>query len=162
MAIVRSAGVLLFRRPSETTGIEVLLGHPGGPLFARRDDGAWSILKGLYKTDEEPRAAAYREFTEETGLPVPPGREITLGEARMPTGKRLTVFAVEGDLDPAAAHSNTFEMEWPPRSGRSGTFPEIDRVAWFDPDTARRKLARGQSEFVDRLISSPDVAGTAH
>ncbi len=132
----------------------MLLGHPGGPFFRKKDDGAWSIPKGLYEADEEPRVAAFREFAEETGAPVPAGRELALGEFRLPTGKWLTVFAVEGDLDPADARSNTFEMEWPPRSGRRGTFPEIDRVAWFTPAEAERKLARGQFEFVSRLLSS--------
>ncbi|HZZ51965.1 MAG TPA: NUDIX domain-containing protein [Pseudonocardia sp.] len=144
-----SAGVLLYRQRPE---LQVLLGHPGGPLWAKKDDGAWSIPKGEYEPDEEPRAAAYREFTEEIGSAPPDDPPRDLGELRLPSGKRLWVFAVSGDLDPAQAHSNTFEMVWPPRSGRIQSFPEIDRVDWFDLETARRKLARGQAEFLDRLL----------
>jgi predicted NUDIX family NTP pyrophosphohydrolase len=152
-----SAGVLLFR-DGPGTEPEVLLGHPGGPLWARRDDGAWSILKGEYDVEEDPRAAAYREFAEEVGSPVPPGPAYDLGQLRLPSGKRLTVYAVRGDLDPAQAHSNTFEMIWPPRSGRTQTFPEIDRVDWFTLEVATRKLAGGQAEFLTRLrtaLTSP-------
>jgi predicted NUDIX family NTP pyrophosphohydrolase len=145
-----SAGVLLFR-DGPGAGSEVLLGHPGGPLWARRDDGAWSIPKGEYTLDEDPRAAAYREFAEEIGSPVPPGPDYDLGQLRLPSGKRLTVYAVRGDLDPAQAHSNTFEMVWPPRSGRTQTFPEIDRVAWFPLTLAATKLAQGQADFLTRL-----------
>lgn len=154
MPVVRSAGVLLFRTGPTGSDVEVLLGHPGGPFFRKKDDGAWSILKGLYEVDEDPHDAAFREFAEEAGSPVPDGRELALGEARLPTGKWLTVFAVEGDLDPTGTRSNTFEMEWPPRSGALHIFPEIDRVAWFTPAEAERKLARGQFEFVSRLLSS--------
>lgn len=144
--------MLLFRVGAR--GVEVLLGHPGGPLWARKDDGAWTVPKGELDADEDPRAAAAREFTEEVGLPVPDGPELALGELRLPSGKRLTCYAVQGDLDPADAHSNTFEMVWPPRSGRLQSFPEIDRVAWFDVPTARTKLARGQSEFLDLLLAA--------
>lgn len=132
----------------------MLLGHPGGPFFSRRDDGAWSIPKGEYGPEEEPRAAAHREFAEELGAPVPAGREIGLGQARLPTGKRLTVYAVEADFDPARAVSNTFQLEWPPRSGRLREFPELDRVAWFAVRQARQKLAKGQVEFLDRLATA--------
>ncbi|HEY4007737.1 MAG TPA: NUDIX domain-containing protein [Pseudonocardia sp.] len=149
----RSAGVLLFRTAADT-GLEVLLGHPGGPFWARRDDGAWSIPKGEYGPQEEPRAAAHREFAEELGAPVPAGREIGLGEFRLPTGKRLTVYAVEADFEPARAVSNMFQMEWPPRSGQLREFPELDRVAWFAMAPARRKLAKGQAEFLDRLVTA--------
>lgn len=149
---VSSAGVLLFRR--SPGGIEVLLGHPGGPFWARRDEGAWSIPKGEYADGEDPRAAAAREFAEETGATLPDGPQLDLGTVRLPSGKRLTAYAVEGDLDPARAVSNTFEMQWPPRSGRMQAFPEIDRVEWFDPARARVKLARGQAELVERLISA--------
>jgi predicted NUDIX family NTP pyrophosphohydrolase len=150
--VVRSAGALLVR--AGPSGWEVLLGHPGGPFFARRDDGAWSIPKGEYGDDEDPRAAAAREFAEELGSPLPAGPEWALGEVRLPTGKRLTVWAVRGDLDTTRVVSNTFELEWPPRSGQRRDFPEIDRADWFDLDTARRKLARGQAEFLNRLLAA--------
>lgn len=149
---VLSAGVLLYRR--SPGGVEVLLGHPGGPLWARKDDGAWSIPKGEYGPDEEPRVAAAREFAEELGSPVPAGPQIELGTVRLPSGKRLTAYGVEGDLDPAHAVSNTFEMQWPPRSGRMQSFPEIDRVQWFEPGAARVKLNKGQVELLERLLTA--------
>jgi predicted NUDIX family NTP pyrophosphohydrolase len=149
---VLSAGILLYRRASG--GIEVLLGHPGGPFWARKDDGAWSIPKGEYESDDDPLAAAAREFAEELGSPLPDGPRIELGTVRLPSGKRLTAYAVEGDLDPARAVSNTFEMQWPPRSGRMQSFPEIDRVEWFEPEVARVKLARGQAELLERLLGA--------
>ncbi|HTK66945.1 MAG TPA: NUDIX domain-containing protein [Pseudonocardia sp.] len=149
---VLSAGILLYRRASG--GIEVLLGHPGGPFWARKDDGAWSIPKGEYEPDDDPLAAAAREFAEELGSPLPDGPRIELGTVRLPSGKRLTAYAVEGDLDPARAVSNTFEMQWPPRSGRMQSFPEIDRVEWFEPEVARVKLARGQAELLERLLGA--------
>jgi predicted NUDIX family NTP pyrophosphohydrolase len=151
--------LLLFRVFSDKAfpaDIEVLLGHPGGPFWARRDEGAWSILKGEYDPAEDPRAAADREFTEETGAPPPTGRHIDLGEVRLPSGKLLTVYAVESDFDTSLAHSNSFEMEWPPRSGQLRSFPEIDRVEWFAVTEARRKLSRGQAEFLDRLAAALD------
>jgi predicted NUDIX family NTP pyrophosphohydrolase len=150
-----SAGVLLYR---ERPDLQVLLGHPGGPLWAKKDDGAWSIPKGEYEPGEDARAAAYREFAEEIGSAPPDGLARDLGETRLPSGKRLWVFAVAGDLDPALARSNTFEMVWPPRSGRIQSFPELDRVDWFDLEAARRKLARGQAEFLDRLLSDEAVS----
>jgi predicted NUDIX family NTP pyrophosphohydrolase len=156
---VSSAGVLLYRTGNQ--GLEVLLGHPGGPFWVRRDDGAWSIPKGEHDPDEDPRAAAAREFAEELGAPPPPGRELELGTARLPSGKRLTVFAVEADFDAGQARSNTFELEWPPRSGRMQSFPEIDRAEWFDLATARVKLAKGQAEFLDRLLTAVDGAQRA-
>jgi predicted NUDIX family NTP pyrophosphohydrolase len=134
----------------------VLLGHPGGPFWARRDDGAWSIPKGEYGEDEQPLTAAIREFAEELGSPVPAGRRLELGTVRLPSGKRLTAYAVRADFDVSAVRSNTFELEWPPRSGRLGQFPEIDRAEWFDVPTARTKLARGQAEFLDRLLALLD------
>ena len=147
-----SAGVLLFRRTAEA---EVLLGHMGGPLWARKDLGAWSIPKGEYDPgSERPEAAARREFHEELGLAVPDGHWIPLGEVRYGSGSRtkeLTVWAVEADLDPALVVPGTFEMQWPPRSGRMQRFPEIDRAEWFDPDTARDKLGAGQRPYLDRL-----------
>jgi predicted NUDIX family NTP pyrophosphohydrolase len=153
MAVARSAGALLFRS-GDSGRIEVLLGHPGGPFWARRDAGAWSIPKGEYDVGEEPWMAAGREFEEELGAPIPAGRVIELGTVRQPSGKRLTVFAVEADFDAASARSNTFELEWPPGSGRQSSFPEIDRVEWFDCVTARTKLLSGQVEFLDRLLAA--------
>src|SRR5919107_6412622 len=125
----RSAGILLHRRGPG--GLEVLLVHPGGPYFARRDAGAWSIPKGLYEPGEEPLACARREFDEELGSPCPDGPTLELGEIRQRNGKRVTAWAVEGDLDPTAITSNTFTIEWPPRSGRNQEFPEVDRAGWF-------------------------------
>ncbi|WP_433194238.1 NUDIX domain-containing protein [Nocardia sp. CA-107356] len=148
-----SAGILLFRRQSG--GTEVLIGHMGGPFWARKDAGAWSIPKGEYEPEHEsPDAAAAREFTEELGLPVPEGERVPLGEVRYGSGKstkELTVWAVEADLDPATVVPGTFEMEWPPKSGRLATFPEIDRAAWFDLPTAHQKLGTGQRPYLDRL-----------
>jgi predicted NUDIX family NTP pyrophosphohydrolase len=158
--VVYSAGALLFRSDGQGR-VEVLLGHPGGPFFARRDDGAWSIPKGEYDPDEEPRAAAAREFAEELGSPLPAGREYELGTVRLPSGKRLTVYAVEADFDVGRARSNTFELEWPPKSGRTRSFPEIDKVAWFDLATARVKLAKGQAEFLNRLLETAVQADRA-
>ncbi|MBB5918718.1 putative NUDIX family NTP pyrophosphohydrolase [Nocardia transvalensis] len=147
-----SAGVLLFRRAPE---VRVLLGHMGGPLWSRKDLGAWSIPKGEYEPEsEDSRVAARREFTEELGLPVPEGAWIELGEVRYGSGaskKQVLVWAVEGELDPARVNPGTFEMQWPPRSGRMQEFPEIDRAEWFDLDTARDKLGKGQRPFLERL-----------
>ena len=148
MAVKRSAGLLLFRRRS---ALEVLLAHPGGPFWSRRDAGAWSIPKGEYDADEAPLAAARREFLEELGLPAPDGPLIPLGEVRQPSGKLVTAWAVEADLDPTVIVPGTFELEWPRGSGRIRTIPEIDRVAWFALDEARVRLAEGQRPFLDRL-----------
>ena len=145
----RSAGLLLWRRAA--TGVEVLLGHPGGPLFARRDDGVWTIPKGEYDADEDGRAAAYREFAEEIGVAPPDGAAVPLGEVRQAGGKVVSVWAQEGDVDAAAISSNVFTMQWPPRSGRMQEFPELDRAAWFDLDDARRKVFAAQVPFLDRL-----------
>lgn len=147
-----SAGVLLFRREPE---VQVLLGHMGGPLWARKDAGAWSIPKGEYEPElEDARAAAGREFTEELGLPVPAGEWLALGTVRYRSAgseKQVVAWAVEGELDPARVVPGTFEMEWPPRSGRYQAFPEIDRAEWFDPTTAHDKLIAGQRPFLGRL-----------
>jgi predicted NUDIX family NTP pyrophosphohydrolase len=124
----------------------------GGPFWARKDDGAWSIPKGEYAADEDPEAAARREFAEELGAPVPAGDLVPLGELRA-SGKVLAVWAVEGDLDAAACRSNTFSLEWPPRSGRVQEFPEIDRAGWFPLTEARNKLVKGQVPFLDRLAA---------
>ena len=138
----RSAGLLLWRRAGE--GVEVLLGHPGGPLFARKDDGAWTIPKGEYDAAEDPLAAAHREFAEEIGVAPPDGDAVPLGEVTQRGGKVVTVWALEGDLDAAAMVSNLFAMEWPPRSGRVQEFPELDRAAWFPLDAARAKVFAAQ------------------
>ena len=143
----RSAGVLL-RRPADG---HVLLVHPGGPFWARKDAGAWSIPKGEHGADDDPLAAAVREFTEELGSPPPGGTPVPLGTVRQPSGKRLTVFALAGDLDATAIVSNTFTVEWPRGSGRLREYPEIDRAAWFGLDDARRAAVRGQVPFLDRL-----------
>jgi|tagenome__1003787_1003787.scaffolds.fasta_scaffold19955179_2 predicted NUDIX family NTP pyrophosphohydrolase len=144
-----SAGILLYR--ITPAGPEVLLGHMGGPFWAKKDDGGWSIPKGEHGTDEEPVAVARREFEEELGSPPPAGELVPLGELRVTSGKVLAVWAVEGDLDATAAFSNTFELEWPPRSGRVQQFPEIDRAAWFGLDEARSKLVAGQVPLLARL-----------
>ncbi|HWP63233.1 MAG TPA: NUDIX domain-containing protein [Candidatus Binatia bacterium] len=146
-----SAGILLYRR--RPNGLEVLVAHPGGPLWAGREDGAWSIPKGIVESGERPFEVARREFIEETGHepPADPDAYLPLGEVRTPTGKRIVAWAAEGDLDPAQATSNTFEMPWPPGSGRRQAFPEIDRVAWVSPAEARRLLHAAQTAFVDRL-----------
>jgi predicted NUDIX family NTP pyrophosphohydrolase len=151
-----SAGILLFRRAGPA--VEVLLVHPGGPLWARRDDGVWSIPKGEYEPKEEPLAAARREFEEEIGVPVPDGQALALGEVRQKSGKRVIAWAVEGDLDATAIHSNSFAMEWPPRSGRMQEFPEVDRGEWFTPAGARVKLNPAQVQFVDRLVDMLDLS----
>jgi predicted NUDIX family NTP pyrophosphohydrolase len=146
----RSAGLLVYRRSDD--GLEVLLVHPGGPFWARKDDGAWSIPKGEYEPSEDPLEVALREFEEELGAEPPDSTgELTLGELRQPSGKVVSAWAVEGDVDVSDVRSNMFEMEWPPRSGRTQEFPEVDRAGWFSPDQARRKLLRGQVGFLDRL-----------
>jgi predicted NUDIX family NTP pyrophosphohydrolase len=146
----RSAGILLYRIGGGAP--EVLLVHPGGPFWARRDAGAWSIPKGEYDDDEDPRACALREFEEETGTAVPPGELVELGSVKQKSGKLVSAWAAEGDLDADAVQSNNFTLEWPPGSGRTAEFPEIDRAGWFDVDTAREKLVAAQAEFLDRLL----------
>jgi predicted NUDIX family NTP pyrophosphohydrolase len=153
----RSAGLLVYRMAAD--GIEVLLVHPGGPYWARKDDGAWSIPKGEHDPDEEPLDVAIREFREEVGVDPPDtAAAVPLGEHRQPSGKLVTAWAVEGDVDVSEVRSNTFEMEWPPRSGRTAEFPEVDRADWFGPDDARRKLLRGQVVLLDRLAALLDAA----
>jgi predicted NUDIX family NTP pyrophosphohydrolase len=142
--------VLLHRRGPE--GTEVLLGHMGGPFWARKDAGAWSIPKGEYSEGEDPEAAARREFAEELGSSVPAGELVPLGDLRA-SGKVLSVWAAEGDLDAGACTSNTFSLEWPPRSGRVQEFPEVDRAAWFGLAEARERLVKGQVPFLDRLAA---------
>ena len=152
-----SAGVLLYRTRDGV--VEVLIAHPGGPFWARKDDGAWSIPKGEYTDGEDPWAVAQREFHEELGLPVPAGPRIDFGALKQPSGKVITAFAVEADLDVSDTHSNTFQIEWPKGSGRMREFPEIDRIGWFPVAQARTKLLKGQRAFLDLLMAHPTVAG---
>jgi predicted NUDIX family NTP pyrophosphohydrolase len=154
----RSAGLLLYRERTDGTpegaaaGLEVLLVHPGGPFWFNKDDGAWTIPKGLIDEGEDPLAAARREFAEETGAAPPEGEALPLEPLRQPGGKIVHAWAVRsGDFDPATLRSNTFTLEWPPKSGKQVTFPEIDRAAWFTLDAARRKILKGQAGFLDQL-----------
>jgi predicted NUDIX family NTP pyrophosphohydrolase len=145
----RSSGILLFRRTAE---LEVLLVHPGGPFWAKKDLGAWSIPKGEHDDAEESLAAALREFEEETGS-KPDSAELTdLGTVKLKSGKVVQAYALEGDLDAAAIRSNTFTMQWPPRSGREREFPEVDRAEWFVIDAARERINPAQAHFLDRLV----------
>jgi len=146
----RSAGILLYRVAGGAP--EVLLVHPGGPYWARKDAGAWSIPKGEHEDGEDPQSCALREFEEETGVELPPGELAELGSVKQKSGKVVTAWAAEGDLDAGAVTSNTFTMEWPPRSGTTAEFPEIDRAGWFEIETAREKLVPAQAEFLDRLL----------
>lgn len=148
----QSAGILLYRGTGRA--VEVLLAHPGGPFWRHRDDGAWSLPKGEYDSGEEPLAAARREFEEELGLPVPAGEPVELGSVRQKGGKIVTAWAVEGDLDPRDIDPGVFEIEWPRGSGRVVAFPEVDRVAWFDLETARGKILAGQRPLLDRLAEA--------
>jgi len=147
------AGILLYRGKGDS--LEVLLVHPGGPFWAKKDEGAWSIPKGELDEGEESRACALRELGEEIGssLGLVPGQLAELGEVRLKSGKRVQGWAAEGDFDPTTLHSNTFEMEWPPRSGKRCEFPEVDRAEWFAPEQARRKINPAQAEFIDRLVA---------
>lgn len=150
MAAAQSAGILLFR--GDAADLEVLLVHPGGPFWARRDAGAWSIPKGEYGSDEPPLQAARREFAEELGSAPPPAEAaISLGEVRQRAGKLVRAWALRGELDVAAIRSNTFEIEWPPRSGRLRAFPEVDRAEWFGLKRAREKINPAQAALLDRL-----------
>jgi predicted NUDIX family NTP pyrophosphohydrolase len=150
-----SAGILLHRRSG--AGSEVFLVHPGGPYWAHRDEGAWSVPKGLVDPGEEELACALREFKEETGFDAGAmGARSDLGSFRLPSGKRLHVWALEGDCDPAALHSNHFEMEWPPRSARTEQFPEVDRGGWFDRTAALRKIEPGQRPVIEDFYARFD------
>jgi predicted NUDIX family NTP pyrophosphohydrolase len=150
----QSAGLLLYRRTEGA--LEVLLVHPGGPYWAKKDDGAWSVPKGEYESGEDPLEVARREFDEELGATPPAGTPAPLGEVRQAGGKVVTAWAQEGNLDVTNVRSNTFEIEWPPRSGRTQEFPEVDAAGWFPVDEAKRKINRGQLPFLDRLS---DVVG---
>ena len=156
MATKRSAGILLFRRGGE--GVEVLLVHPGGPFWKRRDEGAWSIPKGEIEPGEEPVAAALRELGEELG-PAPefdPESLIELGSVRQRAGKVVEAWAAEGEFDPERLQSISFEMEWPPRSDTQASFPEVDRAEWFTPEAAQTKILAGQAPLLDRLLERLD------
>ncbi|MFJ1610671.1 NUDIX domain-containing protein [Streptomyces sp. NPDC088253] len=151
----RSAGLLLYRRADD--GPQVLLGHMGGPFFARRDAGAWTVPKGEYEPEETAWDAARREFQEELGLAPPDGEAVPLGEVKQTNGKVVTAWAIEADLDPATVVPGTFEMEWPPKSGRRQEFPELDRVEWFGLDRARELIVPAQAAFLDRLAEHSDL-----
>ncbi len=156
-----SAGLLLYRFVDDK--LEVLIGHPGGPFWARKDDGAWSIPKGEYTEGEDPWTVAQREFEEELGNKAPAGPRIDFAPVKQPSGKVITAFAVRGDLDLEGTFSNTFELEWPRGSGNVREFPEIDRVGWFSVAAARSKLLKGQQPLLDRLLAAleggePDVS----
>jgi predicted NUDIX family NTP pyrophosphohydrolase len=146
----RSAGILLFRRAPE---LEVLLVHPGGPFWAKKDLGAWSIPKGEHDEAEDAQACALREFAEETGSAPSPGELTDLGTIKQKAGKIVQAWALEGDLDAAGIRSNTFSMQWPPRSGRMQAFPEVDRADWFAVNEARERINPAQAEFLDRLVA---------
>jgi predicted NUDIX family NTP pyrophosphohydrolase len=146
----QSAGILMFRRTGGRP--EVLLVHPGGPFWAKKDDGAWSIPKGLYEDREDPLAAARREFEEETGC-IPDGEFLALGIFKQPSNKTIVAWAIESDFDLAKFKSNLFSMEWPPKSGRTQQFPEVDRIAWFEPDDAKRKILKGQAPILAALLN---------
>jgi predicted NUDIX family NTP pyrophosphohydrolase len=146
----KSAGILMYKRSGNE--LLLLLVHPGGPLWAKKDMGAWSIPKGEYKEGEEPLTAAKREFCEELGAP-PSGEFWELGALVRPGRKEIIAWAVEADFPVATLKSNTFELEWPPKSGQKKQFPEVDRAAWFNPTEARQKILAGQVEFIDRLLA---------
>jgi predicted NUDIX family NTP pyrophosphohydrolase len=153
----RSAGILLYRRRGDE--LEVLLVHPGGPFWARRDAGVWSIPKGEYGSGEDALAAARREFAEELGMPAPEGSVEDLGEVRQKGGKLVHAWALAGDLDASATTSNTFELEWPPKSGKLIEVPEVDRAEWFPLERAREKINPAQAELLDRLADIVAGAG---
>jgi predicted NUDIX family NTP pyrophosphohydrolase len=146
-----SAGLLMFRRSKGA--LQVLLAHPGGPFWAKKDDGAWTLPKGEYESSEDPLEAAKREFAEETGFAAT-GSFFPLGSLKQPSGKMVSAWAFESDCDPSALVSNTFEIEWPPKSGKKASFPEIDRVAWFGIAEARTRLHKGQVGFLHALEKS--------
>jgi predicted NUDIX family NTP pyrophosphohydrolase len=146
----RSAGILLFR--GRGAQLRLLLVHPGGPFWAKKDLGAWSIPKGEYEEGQDPLAVARREFEEELGEPAPGGDAIELGELVQPSRKVITAFALEGEFNPSGLKSNRFEMEWPPKSGLLQSFPEVDRAQWFTLDETREKILPGQRPFIDRLL----------
>ncbi len=145
-----SAGLLMFRRAN--TGIEVLLVHPGGPFWQKKDIGSWSVPKGEYEKGEDPLEAAKREFEEETGV-APRGDFISLEEVKQSSGKVIAVWALEGNCSAEQVRSNTFQMEWPPRSGKLQEFPEVDRAGWFSLEEARDRISKGQVSFIEKFIN---------
>jgi predicted NUDIX family NTP pyrophosphohydrolase len=155
----QSAGLLMYRRTGDGA-LQVLLAHPGGPFWRNKDEGAWTLPKGEYEPPEEALAAARREFVEETGFDAP-GPFIALGEVKQKSGKRVAAWAFSGDCDPQALRCNTFDMEWPPRSGKRQSFPEIDRAQWFTLDEARARILPAQRELLDRLALMLRSAGPA-
>lgn len=154
VSLKKSAGILMYRRTGDSS-IEVFLVHPGGPFWAKKDLGAWSIPKGEYSDDEDPLDAGRREFKEETGFDAD-GEFIPLEPIKQKGGKIVSAWAVEGSIDPDAINSNTFSIEWPPKSGRQAEFPEVDRAGWFSPGEARMKLNPAQAAFIDFLCSATD------
>jgi predicted NUDIX family NTP pyrophosphohydrolase len=150
----KSAGILMYRRKGGA--VEVLLVHPGGPFWIKKDDGAWTIPKGVREEGEEGLAAAKREFEEETGA-APAGEFIPLGKFRQSSAKTVSVWALEGEFDVTKLKSNKFALEWPPKSGKTNEFPEVDRAAWFSPDEARRKILKGQRAMLDALLARLDL-----
>ena len=153
----QSAGLVMYRR--RDTGLEVFLVHPGGPFWAKKDLGAWTIPKGEFSDGEQPLAAAIREFTEETGFPIPHSSEfLNLGTIKQAGGKLVSVWAFEGDCDPATLVSNTFQMEWPPRSGRQAEFPEVDRAGWFSVAEATESILKSQQPILDLLQQNLNIS----
>lgn len=148
----KSAGLLLFRQNSQRSQLEVLLVHPGGPFWRSKDDGAWTIPKGEFADDEDALAAARREFQEETGGEPPVGDYRPLKPVKQAGGKIVHAWAIEGDFDPVGLRSDSFQCEWPPRSGRMQEFPEVDRAEWFAPELAKRKILTGQLPLIDQLL----------
>ena len=155
MAKKQSAGILLYR--FDDGDLQVLIAHPGGPFFVKKDEGNWSVPKGLYEDDEDPFEAAKREYEEEIGAPSPNGPYLELGEIKRKDGKSIRAWAAEGDVDESKAKSNTFEIEWPPKSGKTQEFPEIDKALWFDINSASLKLQPVQVEFLKRLAEQLNV-----
>ena len=151
-----SAGILTYRLNSGT--IEVFLVHPGGPFWAKKDSGAWSIPKGEIEEDEDLLAAAKREFAEELGCPIPEGEFFALGEVKQPSGKIIHIWAMQADVKPGDIKSNQFKMEWPPHSGHEQEFPEVDKAEWFSLASAKTKLVKGQLPFLDTLTSLLNIA----
>jgi predicted NUDIX family NTP pyrophosphohydrolase len=147
----QSAGILVYKHGNG--GLEVFLTHPGGPFWAKKDKNAWSIPKGEFEAEESPKDAAWREFKEETGMNVPKGDSLELGVFKVSSNKEAHVWAIEGDLDPKQVKSNTFEMEWPPKSGQMQTFDEVDKAAWFPVAKAREKMMKGQVQILEALAA---------
>ena len=148
----KSAGLMLYRQAADGSGVEILLVHPGGPFWRKKDEGAWTVPKGEFDDDEAPLAAAKREFKEELGRPAPDADYFSLGSIKQKGGKTVYAWAVKGDFDPAGLESNTFSCEWPPNSKRMQEFPEVDRAEWFTPEVAKRKILAAQVPLIDELL----------